>query len=158
MNVEPTIADNGMPDLAGRKAVVVGASRGLGRGVAEAMSAAGASVVAIARDRAGLEDLARAAPSIEHRRSRTRPIRSSRAPSSTRTIRTYRQAAWSHERKARGSIALRCLPVYEAASPETPFGRSLLVACTTVRLPPGPIRYATMWLGPPTMNGTRTYR
>jgi NAD(P)-dependent dehydrogenase (short-subunit alcohol dehydrogenase family) len=52
-------------DLAGKKAVVVGASRGLGRGVAEAMRAADASVVAIARDRAGLEELAGTDPSIE---------------------------------------------------------------------------------------------
>lgn len=65
MNVEPTLVESSMPDLAGKKGVVVGASRGLGRGVAEAISAAGASVVALARDRAGLEDLARADPSIE---------------------------------------------------------------------------------------------
>jgi len=49
MNLGPTSEPSSMPDLAGKKAVVVGASRGLGRGVAEAMSAAGASVVAIAR-------------------------------------------------------------------------------------------------------------
>jgi len=65
MNVEPTPVESSMSDLAGKKAVVVGASRGLGRGVAEAISAAGASVVALARDRAGLEDLARADPLIE---------------------------------------------------------------------------------------------
>ena len=35
--------------LEGKNAVVIGASRGLGRGVAEALSAAGASVLAIAR-------------------------------------------------------------------------------------------------------------
>lgn len=46
------------------KAIVVGASRGLGRGVAEALAAAGASVVAIARDAARLAELAAAAPNI----------------------------------------------------------------------------------------------
>jgi NAD(P)-dependent dehydrogenase (short-subunit alcohol dehydrogenase family) len=65
MNVGPTSEQSSMPDLAGKKAVVVGASRGLGRGVAEAMSVAGASVVAIARDRPELEDLTRAEPSIK---------------------------------------------------------------------------------------------
>ena len=53
------------PTLAGKKVVVVGASRGLGRGVAEAMSAAGASVYAIARERAPLEALSAAHASIE---------------------------------------------------------------------------------------------
>jgi NAD(P)-dependent dehydrogenase (short-subunit alcohol dehydrogenase family) len=65
MNLEARPEDSSVPDVAGKKAIVVGASRGLGRGVAEAMSAAGASVVAIARDRAELEDLTRADRSIE---------------------------------------------------------------------------------------------
>jgi NAD(P)-dependent dehydrogenase (short-subunit alcohol dehydrogenase family) len=51
--------------LEGKNAVVVGASRGLGRGVAEALSAAGASVLAIARDRTGLDELRSARPSID---------------------------------------------------------------------------------------------
>jgi NAD(P)-dependent dehydrogenase (short-subunit alcohol dehydrogenase family) len=51
--------------LKGKNAVVVGASRGLGRGVAESMSAAGASVLAIARDRAGLDELGAAHRSID---------------------------------------------------------------------------------------------
>jgi len=51
--------------LEGKNAVVVGASRGLGRGVAESLSAAGASVLAIARDRTGLEELSAAHPSID---------------------------------------------------------------------------------------------
>ena len=38
-----------MPELSGKTAVVVGASRGLGRGMATAVAAAGASVVAISR-------------------------------------------------------------------------------------------------------------
>jgi NAD(P)-dependent dehydrogenase (short-subunit alcohol dehydrogenase family) len=51
--------------LEGKNAVVVGASRGLGRGVAESLSAAGASVLAIARDRTGLEELSAADSSID---------------------------------------------------------------------------------------------
>ncbi|MEU6586523.1 SDR family oxidoreductase [Nocardia sp. NPDC046763] len=43
---------------ANRTVAIVGASRGLGRGAAEAFAAAGANVVAIARDRHALEDLA----------------------------------------------------------------------------------------------------
>jgi NAD(P)-dependent dehydrogenase (short-subunit alcohol dehydrogenase family) len=51
--------------LEGKTAVVVGASRGLGRGVAESLSAAGASVLAIARDRTRLDELRAAHPSID---------------------------------------------------------------------------------------------
>ena len=51
--------------LEGKNAVVVGASRGLGRGVAESLSAAGASVLAIARDRTRLEELSSVHPSID---------------------------------------------------------------------------------------------
>jgi NAD(P)-dependent dehydrogenase (short-subunit alcohol dehydrogenase family) len=47
-----------MTELAGKTTIVVGASRGLGRGVAEAFGAAGASVVAVARDTSSLADLA----------------------------------------------------------------------------------------------------
>src|SRR6516165_9196007 len=54
-----------MSELDGKTAVVVGASRGLGRGVAEALSAAGATVLAIARDKAGLDELSAASPSVE---------------------------------------------------------------------------------------------
>lgn len=46
-----------MNDLTGKRAIVVGASRGLGRGIAEAFGAAGASVVAVARDGARLAAL-----------------------------------------------------------------------------------------------------
>jgi NAD(P)-dependent dehydrogenase (short-subunit alcohol dehydrogenase family) len=43
-----------MSDLSGRTTVVVGASRGLGRGIAGAFAEAGAPVVAVARtSRAG---------------------------------------------------------------------------------------------------------
>ena len=49
-----------MNPLASRIAVVVGGSRGLGRGVTEAFLAAGATVVAVARDPAPLSELAAA--------------------------------------------------------------------------------------------------
>src|SRR4051794_1542241 len=44
-------------ELTGTTALVTGASRGFGRGVAAALSAAGAHVVAVARDRGLLEEL-----------------------------------------------------------------------------------------------------
>src|SRR6266852_939837 len=47
-----------MNQLADTRAIVVGASRGLGRGVAEAFLAEGASVVAVARDTSPLSTLA----------------------------------------------------------------------------------------------------
>jgi NAD(P)-dependent dehydrogenase (short-subunit alcohol dehydrogenase family) len=54
-----------VPDLTGRRAVVVGASRGLGRGIAETFSAAGASVLAIGRDQQALAQLAAGDANIE---------------------------------------------------------------------------------------------
>jgi NAD(P)-dependent dehydrogenase (short-subunit alcohol dehydrogenase family) len=53
-----------MNELTGKKALVVGASRGLGRGIAEAFDAAGATVVAVARDKARLAELARSGSDI----------------------------------------------------------------------------------------------
>src|SRR5216683_2082785 len=47
-----------MRDLSGRTTVVVGASRGLGRGIAAAFADAGASVVAVARTGPALAELA----------------------------------------------------------------------------------------------------
>lgn len=47
-----------------RTAIVVGASRGLGRGIAQALAEAGAPVVAVARSPRELEELADAAPGI----------------------------------------------------------------------------------------------
>src|SRR6267143_2594112 len=47
-----------MNQLANRRAIVIGASRGLGRGVAEAFLAEGAAVVAVARNTSPLSELA----------------------------------------------------------------------------------------------------
>lgn len=47
-----------MSELSGTTAVVVGASRGLGRGIAGALASAGASVVAVARTGSALAELA----------------------------------------------------------------------------------------------------
>ncbi|HEY5988189.1 MAG TPA: SDR family oxidoreductase, partial [Streptosporangiaceae bacterium] len=44
-------------DIAGATAIVTGASRGFGRGIAEALSGAGAHVIGVARDRAKLHEL-----------------------------------------------------------------------------------------------------
>ena len=44
-------------ELAGATALVTGASRGFGRGIATALSSAGAQVVGVARDRAALEEV-----------------------------------------------------------------------------------------------------
>jgi NAD(P)-dependent dehydrogenase (short-subunit alcohol dehydrogenase family) len=54
-----------MPELDDKKAVVVGASRGLGRGIAGSLSVAGASVYAIAREQTGLDELKAWDPSID---------------------------------------------------------------------------------------------
>lgn len=59
-----TAVDAARSRVAGRTALVVGASRGLGRGIAEALAAADARVVAVARNGASLDELAAAAPSI----------------------------------------------------------------------------------------------
>lgn len=53
-----------MADLTGRTVLIVGASRGLGRGIAEAFDGAGASVIAIAREAAPLNELAAAGKSV----------------------------------------------------------------------------------------------
>jgi len=53
-----TDKDNGKDkDLTGTTALVTGASRGFGRGIATALSGAGARVVGVARDRAALEEV-----------------------------------------------------------------------------------------------------
>ncbi len=53
-----------MTDLAGTTTIVVGATRGLGRGIAAAFAAAGAHVVAVGRTAPALEELAAANPNI----------------------------------------------------------------------------------------------
>jgi len=54
-----------MNDLTGRTAVVAGASRGLGRGIARALAAAGAQVVAVARNGPALDELAATSANIK---------------------------------------------------------------------------------------------
>jgi 3-oxoacyl-[acyl-carrier protein] reductase len=53
-----------LSDLSGRTTVVVGASRGLGRGIAGAFAQAGAPVVAVARTGPALAELATTSPNI----------------------------------------------------------------------------------------------
>src|SRR5882672_3300537 len=53
-----------MSDLSGRTTVVVGASRGLGRGIARAFAEAGAPVVAVARTGSALAELATTSANI----------------------------------------------------------------------------------------------
>ena len=54
-----------MNDLTGRTAVVAGASRGLGRGITRALAAAGAQVVAVARNGPALDELAATSANIK---------------------------------------------------------------------------------------------
>jgi NAD(P)-dependent dehydrogenase (short-subunit alcohol dehydrogenase family) len=54
-----------MSDLTGRTAVVVGASRGLGRGITRALAAAGAQVIAVARNGPALDALAAASANVK---------------------------------------------------------------------------------------------
>lgn len=53
-----------MSDLSGRTTIVVGASRGLGRGIAHAFAEAGAPVVAVARTGSALTELAATSANI----------------------------------------------------------------------------------------------
>jgi NAD(P)-dependent dehydrogenase (short-subunit alcohol dehydrogenase family) len=53
-----------MADLTGKSALIVGGSKGLGRGIAEAFDEAGASVIAIGREAGPLSELAAAGKSI----------------------------------------------------------------------------------------------
>jgi short-subunit dehydrogenase len=59
--------------LAGRVAIVTGASRGIGAATAWALARAGASVVLAARSEAALTDLARQIPRPEAVRTQCRP-------------------------------------------------------------------------------------
>ena len=47
-----------MNDLSDKTTIVIGASRGLGRGIATAIAQTGAPVVAVARTRSALDELA----------------------------------------------------------------------------------------------------
>lgn len=58
-----------MADLTGTSALIVGASQGLGRGIAEAFDEAGASVIAVAREADPLRELAAAGKSIRAERA-----------------------------------------------------------------------------------------
>jgi NAD(P)-dependent dehydrogenase (short-subunit alcohol dehydrogenase family) len=71
-----------MSDLSGRTTVVVGASRGLGRGIARAFAEAGAPVVAVARPGPALAELAT-------------PARTSGPRSRMRATRRWRGACWT---------------------------------------------------------------
>jgi len=59
------IRQGGEEDLQGRRAIVVGASRGFGKGVAEAFCAAGASVLAVSRDGRALAELTAVYPKLQ---------------------------------------------------------------------------------------------
>lgn len=65
MTADPVNTQDTNTDLSGRTAIVVGASRGLGAGIARAFGASGARVVAVARTPAGLEQLSGASGEIE---------------------------------------------------------------------------------------------
>ena len=54
-----------MTPLADRIVAIIGASRGLGRGAAEAFADSGATVLALARDHRALEDLAATHPTVQ---------------------------------------------------------------------------------------------
>ncbi|HUN31193.1 MAG TPA: SDR family oxidoreductase [Trebonia sp.] len=58
-----------MADLTGTTTLIVGASRGLGRGIAQAFDEAGASVIAVAREAGPLEELAAAGKSVRAERA-----------------------------------------------------------------------------------------
>jgi nucleoside-diphosphate-sugar epimerase len=68
-------------ELSGATALVTGASRGFGRAIAAALSGAGADVVGVARDRAGLTSFTRSSGAPSPRSSPTRPTPSSPASS-----------------------------------------------------------------------------
>jgi NAD(P)-dependent dehydrogenase (short-subunit alcohol dehydrogenase family) len=60
-----TTEDRTMNSLTGKTAMIVGASRGLGRGIAEAFYTSGASVIAIGRDATTLQELAASNPAMQ---------------------------------------------------------------------------------------------
>ena len=56
--VEPTKADNGIFGLTGKKAVVTGADRGIGKSVALGLARAGADIGLAARSQSELDEVA----------------------------------------------------------------------------------------------------
>ena len=74
-----------MNQLADKVAIVVGASRGLGKGVTDAFLAEGASVVAVARDTSPLKELA-----ARHKKVELEAADASDAPVPGRLLRQYR--------------------------------------------------------------------
>ncbi|MCV7093031.1 SDR family NAD(P)-dependent oxidoreductase [Mycobacterium interjectum] len=76
-----------MNNLSGKTALIVGASRGLGRGIALATAAAGASVIAVSRSATTFPEPG--APAAFKRSSPTRPTPRCRAAFWTDTIRSF---------------------------------------------------------------------
>ncbi len=65
MNAETaTSTRNSLSDLSSTTTLVVGASRGLGRGIARAFAETGAPVVAVARTSSALDELAATSANI----------------------------------------------------------------------------------------------
>ena len=69
--VEPTKADNGIFGLTGKKAVVTGAGRGIGKFVALGLARAGADIGLVARSQSELDKVAEEIKSMGRRSTET---------------------------------------------------------------------------------------